>query len=109
MVHDRRLDDQDLDLRVSGKVKDGNLVMYDEQTGTLWLQMTGVALEGPLAGKKLRELPPWQYKAGIRWDEWRAKHPDSKVMHCEHCLPRRTGAAQKQPSEHQGFGKGNSE
>ncbi len=88
MVHDRRLDDQDFTLRVSGKVRDGNLVMYDEQTGTLWLQKTGVALEGPLAGKRLRELPPWQYKAGIRWDEWRAKHPDAKVLRCDHCSPR---------------------
>ncbi len=87
MVHDRRLEDQVVDLRVSGKVKNGNLVMYDEQTGTLWLQETGAGLEGPLTGKKLRTLDPSQYEAGVRWDEWRSKHPDSLVLHCEHCLP----------------------
>ena len=70
-------------------VRDGNLVMYDEQTGTRWLQKSGVGLEGPLAGKRLRELPAFNYEAGIRWDEWRSKHPDSKVLHCEHCTPRR--------------------
>ncbi len=75
-------------MRVSGQVKDGNLVMYDEQTGTLWLQETGAALEGPLMGKSLKELPPGTYEPGIRWDEWRSKHPESKVLRCEHCLGR---------------------
>ena len=69
-------------------VRDGNLVMYDEETGTLWLQESGAALEGPLKGQNLKELPPWNYDAGIRWDEWRAKHPKSKVLHCDHCAPR---------------------
>ncbi len=89
MVHDRRLDDQTLRLRVSGMVRDGNLVMYDEKTGTLWLQQSGAALEGPLLGKRLKELPAWNYDPGIRWDEWLQKHPKSKVMHCDHCAPRR--------------------
>ena len=113
VVHDRLMDDRLLNLGVynSAKHYDGNLVMADVQTGTLWVQRTGAGLDGPnaLAGQKLRELPPWQYKPGIRWDEWRAKHPDSEVVRCKHCLPRRTGAAQKRPSEHIGFDKGNSE
>ncbi len=98
MVHDRRLENLALTLRVSGKVRDGNLVMYDEQTGTLWLQATGEALQGPLAGKKLKELPSWNYDPGIRWDEWRSKHPASKVLHCDHCLPTRKSATRK-PSD----------
>lgn len=88
MVHDRRVDGKTLTLRVSGKVRDGNLVMYDEISGTLWLQKSGAALEGPMRGKFLKELPKSKYEPGIRWDEWRARHPDSKVLHCEHCLPR---------------------
>lgn len=87
MVHDRRIDDRTLTLRVSGQVQDGNLVMYDEQTGSLWLQRTGQALEGRLAGLELLELPKSQYKPGVRWDEWLVKHPDTKVLHCDHCLP----------------------
>ena len=66
---------------------DGNLVMYDKKTGSLWLQETGEALEGKRQGQVLAELPKSQYEAGIRWDEWLAKHPDTKVLHCEHCLP----------------------
>ncbi len=78
-------------MRVSGKVRDGNLVMYDEKTGTLWLQKSGEALEGPMHGAFLKELSRSDYEPGIRWDEWRSRHPDSKVLHCEHCLPWRKG------------------
>lgn len=74
-------------MRVSGKVRNGNLVMYDKQTGTLWLQETGQGLEGELSRSKLNELPKGQYDAGVRWDEWLKKHPQSKILHCEHCLP----------------------
>jgi hypothetical protein len=88
VVHDRRVDGEELTLGVSGKVRDGNLVMYDKKTGSLWLQKSGAALEGTMKGKFLKELPSSNYEAGIRWDEWRAKHPTSKVLHCEHCLPR---------------------
>ena len=86
MVHDRRVDDKTLTLKVSGKVRDGNLVMYDDQTNTLWLQQTGEALEGQLSGLKLSKLAPSQFDAGIRWDEWRKKHLNTKVLHCDHCL-----------------------
>ena len=74
-------------MAVSGKVRDGNLIMYDRETGTLWQQSSGEGLEGPQQGKSLSELPDEFYEAGIRWDEWRARHPDSKVFHCRHCLP----------------------
>ncbi len=74
-------------MKVSGQVQDGNLVMYDEQTESLWLQRSGEALDGSLKGFELKELPESQYKPGIRWDEWLANHPDTKVLHCDHCLP----------------------
>lgn len=87
MVHDRRVGDQTLTMRVSGKVRNGNLVMYDPETESEWLQETGEALSGKLARLKLKELPKDQYDPGIRWDEWLAKHPKSKVLYCGHCLP----------------------
>lgn len=87
MVHDRRVDGAILTLGVSGKVRDGNLVMYDRQTGSLWLQQSGKALEGRLRGQALKELPRAQYEPAVRWDEWQSKHPATKVLHCDHCLP----------------------
>lgn len=61
--------------------------MYDKQTGSLWLQETGDALEGEFSSLKLSELPKDQYDPGVRWDEWLAKHPKSKILHCDHCMP----------------------
>ena len=87
MVHDRRVGDKTLTMAVSGKVKNGNLVMYDKQTGTLWLQETGDALEGELRRSRLNELPEGQYDPGVRWDEWLERHPESKILHCDHCMP----------------------
>ena len=45
---------------------------------------------GELEGLELKELPDSQYEAGIRWGDWLARHPDTKVLYCEHCMPRRT-------------------
>lgn len=86
MVHNRSLPDGVVTLGVSGQVKNGNLIMYDKKTGTLWLQETGEALEGPLKGQFLKKLPPESFEAGIRWDEWRKRHPDTKVLDCSHCV-----------------------
>ena len=84
MVHDRRVDGRALTLGVSGKLVDGNLVMYDAETDSLWLQGSGEGLEGELVGKKLRELPPDNW--GIqRWVDWRNLHPDTLVLTCAHC------------------------
>lgn len=54
--------------------------MYDEETGSLWLQETGESLEGKMKGKALRELPPSQVKLRIRWEEWKRLHPDTLVL-----------------------------
>ncbi len=85
MVHDRTVDGKACKLAVSGKVKNGNLVMYDKETGSLWLQETGKALDGEMKGKALKELPANQYSRRIRWDEWKKLHPDTLVMDCHHC------------------------
>ena len=74
-------------MAVSGMVRNGNLVMYDKETGSLWLQETGEALEGEHSSMRLNELPEGQSDPGVRWDEWLEKHPKSKILHCDHCLP----------------------
>ncbi len=64
-----------LTFRLMG-VNNQNFVMQDEQTGTWWQQVTGEALVGPLAGKRLE---------AIRFDEisfelWRGEHPETLVF-----------------------------
>lgn len=55
--------------------KDG-LVMYDRQTDTLWTQVDGRAVRGRLAGQQLQIVPAIH----ATWKEWRALHPDSRVL-----------------------------
>ena len=85
MVHDRKVDGKDRKLAVSGKVKNGNLIMYDTESESLWHQATGEALEGELKGKILKEISSQQCTKKIRWDEWKKQHPDTLVMVCGHC------------------------
>ncbi len=50
--------------------------MYDRQTGTLWSQLLGEAVDGPLKGTKLEFLPAWQ----TTWEDWKTTHPDTLAL-----------------------------
>jgi hypothetical protein len=70
------LEGRKLDFGVSGDLYNSNLLMYDHQTGSEWLQLTGTAIEGPLTGRKLRVYPV----AYDEWASWRRNHPDGLVL-----------------------------
>jgi hypothetical protein len=61
---------------VSGLLYRDNLVMYDEQTSSLWSQIRAQAIRGPMSGTRLSLLP----SSLTRWDEWRDTHPDTRVL-----------------------------
>jgi hypothetical protein len=50
--------------------------MYDRQTGTLWSQLLGEAVEGELKGTKLEFLPAWQ----TTWADWKAHNPNTLAL-----------------------------
>ena len=52
--------------------------MFDRQTDSLWNQFTGEAVSGPLvdSGIKLKIRPV----TIASWENWKSKHPDSKVL-----------------------------
>ena len=52
-----------------------NLILRDRQTGTIWQQATGEAVDGPLAGAQLALLGGEE----ARWASWRAAHPGTAV------------------------------
>jgi hypothetical protein len=54
----------------------GTAVLYDRQTQSHWLHLTGECIEGPLKGKRLKPI------AGrhLLWSEWKRDHPQSEVM-----------------------------
>jgi hypothetical protein len=65
----------------SGFVYGSNKLMYDQATHSLWSQFTGRPVVGPLTGSgvELAILPV----AIASWRDWRARHPDTKVLSLE--------------------------
>ncbi len=57
----------------------GVLVMRDRDTGTLWSQLTGNAIDGPLIGHELKLIPT----RVLSLQQWRALHPDTTVYTSE--------------------------
>jgi hypothetical protein len=62
----------------SGFLYRSNKLMYDRATHSLWQQFTGRPVVGPLTGSgiELKTLPV----TITTWQEWRARHPDTKVL-----------------------------
>lgn len=75
-MYARQVDGTALTLEASGKLYKDALVMYDRQTQTLWTQLDGSAMRGPLVGKKLQPIPSVQ----TTWKEWKRLHPETLVL-----------------------------
>jgi hypothetical protein len=62
----------------SGFLFRSNKLMYDRQTRTLWNQLTGEPVLGPLVGTGvgLEVLPV----VVTSWGDWLAQHPDTRVL-----------------------------
>jgi hypothetical protein len=70
--------DEPLIFGSSGLLYRSNKLMFDRQTDSLWNQFTGEPVTGPLRGSgielKIRPV------AITSWADWRARHPDTKVL-----------------------------
>ncbi|WP_152208118.1 DUF3179 domain-containing protein [Marinobacter changyiensis] len=69
MAFDPRVEGRHLSFGVSGLLYNSDLLMYDHQTESLWSQIEGRAVSGPLAGTELRPV-------AIRhelWQGWRER------------------------------------
>ena len=76
ILFSRRLGDRVLTFQSSGLLWNSNKVMVDNETDTLWNQLTGEAIAGELAGEVLDRFPITVTTYG----EWIAEHPDSTVL-----------------------------
>ncbi|MGH7857856.1 MAG: DUF3179 domain-containing protein, partial [Candidatus Binatia bacterium] len=83
IAFDRRVSGRVLDFGTSGRLYNSNLVMYDRQTKSLWIQFTGQAVAGPFMRTELRNVPVQM----VSFADFRTAHPDGKV------LSRQTGFA----------------
>lgn len=60
----------------SGNLVNSNLLMYDRQTDSNWPQILATAINGPLEGTVLDEIP----MVWTTWGRWRDQFPDSEVL-----------------------------
>ncbi|HVT57300.1 MAG TPA: DUF3179 domain-containing protein [Thermoanaerobaculia bacterium] len=62
----------------SGLLYESNKLMYDRQTESLWNQLTGEAVNGPLASRRLEleRLPV----VVTSWKSWLAENPGTRVL-----------------------------
>lgn len=78
-VIDRRIDDDVVEFGISGRLYNSNVLLYDRRRASgeesLWSQVQGRAIAGPMAGTTLKTLP---FELTL-WDRWRDDHPDGLV------------------------------
>jgi len=75
-VYGRTLGERVLDFGHEGVLYRKSFMMYDRQTESLWLHVTGQALKGELKGAQLDFLPV----EVVPWSDWRERYPDTKVL-----------------------------
>jgi hypothetical protein len=75
LVFSRRVEGKTLTLHISGELLSDNMIMRDVETDSNWLQLTGEAIDGPLKGHQLEQIPVvW-----TDWKTWRERHPDTTL------------------------------
>jgi hypothetical protein len=76
MVYDRRLGKETLTLGTSDRLYDSNLLFFDQATKSLWSQIRGEAIAGPLTGRRLAAIP----SVVTPWGVWKPYHPATMVL-----------------------------
>ncbi len=77
ITFDTRLDDgRVLTFGTTGNLRFSDLIMYDRETESWWQQITGEAIVGELAGKKLKVIP----SSVVAWREFKRAYPDGTVF-----------------------------
>jgi len=78
VLYDGRVSDRTFTFGSSGLLYRSNKLMYDRQTGSLWNNLTGEPVSGPLAssGIRLEMLPV----VVTTWQDWLKLHPDTIVL-----------------------------
>ena len=57
-------------------INNQNFLMRDEETGTYWQQISGLAVAGPLKGRRLTLVPSDELTFGL----WKAEQPQGTVL-----------------------------
>jgi hypothetical protein len=76
IAFDRRLDGATYDFGTTGNLRHSDLVMWDRQTESWWQQITGEAMVGELAGKRLAPVPV----SITSFAQFKAAFPNGRVL-----------------------------
>jgi uncharacterized protein DUF3179 len=76
LVYDPQANGRRHTFGVSGLLYQQNLLLFDHDTESLWSQLRGGAVAGPLAGTSLRLLSVTM----TTWRSWKAEHPQTLVL-----------------------------
>jgi hypothetical protein len=71
----REIDGITLTFHLAG-INNQNFLMRDEQTGTYWQQINGVAVSGPLAGRVLKLIPSDELSFAL----WKTEQPHGMIL-----------------------------
>ena len=75
-MYARTVKDAELEFGVSGSLWRDALVVYDRSTGSLWSQVTGRSIQGPMKGRILKHIASVVTTLG----DWKRAHPDTLVL-----------------------------
>ena len=76
IAFDARVAGQAASFGVSGLLYNSDVLLYDRGTESLWSQILGRAVTGPLKGTGLRSIP----LTHTAWAAWRSRHPRTEVL-----------------------------
>jgi hypothetical protein len=76
MAFDALMGGQAFMFGVSGLLYNSDLVMFDRNTGSLWSQISTLAINGAHKGSRLTQLP----LENTTWEDWQKRHPQTWVL-----------------------------
>ena len=75
LVFDRTVDGQTLNFSLQGDQTGVLTKLIDEETGSVWMALSGLAVEGELAGTRLKRLPS-HLSFWFAWTDW---YPETEL------------------------------
>jgi len=74
-VYARKIDDKEFTFDFGAGLINDNLLIVDRETRSVWSQLAGTAVSGPMEYTPLPAVPSLQ----TTWGYWRTQHPDTRV------------------------------
>jgi hypothetical protein len=76
IVYDRSVDGKTLTFGNTSALHESDMVMFDHDTGSYWMQVSGEAIVGTLAGWRMQALP----SQTTTWSTWEEQYPQTQVL-----------------------------